>query len=138
MLIDGHEFTFLGLEPYTRKDGTDTMLRVWRTHCSTSGCSNMWEFKTPAGDNPALQVPDVGYPPRGHAFSSRLCKECYVPGDRKPMRTPEGGWKWAKTSDADVAEIRSLAASGVPYKTIALCYPLKPGTIREIVNGRRR
>jgi hypothetical protein len=138
MLIDGHEFTFTGLEPYTRKDGKQTTLRVWRTTCKAEGCNNTWEVRTPAGANPAHQVPDASYPPVGRVFNRTLCKECYVPGDRKPMQAPNGGWTWAKTSNADVVEIRRLAASGVPYATIALCFPLQPGTIREIVKGRRR
>lgn len=34
---DGRLFTWLAFKPYTRKDGTDTELSVWQSHCVICG-----------------------------------------------------------------------------------------------------
>jgi len=36
-LPDGRVFTWLAFKPYTRKDGTDTELSVWQSHCAICG-----------------------------------------------------------------------------------------------------
>lgn len=42
----GRMWTAVGFEPYTRKDGTETELAVWRGHCTR--CNSAFLVKTPA------------------------------------------------------------------------------------------
>ena len=43
-MIAVEAFEFVGLRPYTRKDGTETRLIVWKTKCTT--CGEPFEFTT--------------------------------------------------------------------------------------------
>lgn len=40
-------FTFCGFEPYQRKDGSRTELKLWQTTCKT--CNSLFTVKTPIG-----------------------------------------------------------------------------------------
>jgi len=41
----GQEYEMIGTEPYIRRDGTETLLVVWRSHCAT--CGKPFELRTP-------------------------------------------------------------------------------------------
>ena len=43
--IDGRVWVSVGLEPYTKADGTEINLRVWETECAK--CSTKVRIKTP-------------------------------------------------------------------------------------------
>ena len=43
--MDGRLFSFTGAEPYTRKDGTETILHCWRGSCLV--CGSGFTVKTP-------------------------------------------------------------------------------------------
>lgn len=44
----------------------------------------------------------------------------------------------SKVSDADVVEIRRLAAKGAKPRELMLVFPLAESTLRSIINGTRR
>jgi hypothetical protein len=46
-LFDGQSYEFARTEPHTRRDGTETTLMVWRSHCAQ--CGEPFEVLTPAG-----------------------------------------------------------------------------------------
>jgi hypothetical protein len=45
--ISDRVFTFCGFEPYQRKDGSWTELKVWETMCKT--CKQSFRMTTPKG-----------------------------------------------------------------------------------------
>lgn len=133
--VNGVEIHHTGVEPYTKINGDETLLQCWSKQCEHPGCTNHMEFKTAGGH--------YGVPKEGDSltFSNRkflrkLCPTHYV---RKDQDHAAGGRASARVSDADVAEMRRLAKEeGASPDGLAMFYPLTPGTIREILAGRRR
>jgi hypothetical protein len=41
----GQKYELAGTRPYVRRDGTETHLAVWRSHCAAS-CSTSWACRT--------------------------------------------------------------------------------------------
>ena len=66
----GQEYTCVGVEPYRRRDGTETMLLVWQSHCAK--CGEPFQCRTPV----AAKV----FAP------SRRCGEHKQPGKRVRAR----------------------------------------------------
>lgn len=150
MLVNGHEFSLLGVEPYTCKDGRETFLNVWHTHCGHAGCDQSWGFKTPAGPDPS---PGLVWTPRGKCFVVHFCKKHRVKKPRKPHK-PAALWKkmpskkrFRLLSDEDVVRMRlvshDLRTAGVSL--VAVCeglsveYPnVAIRTICAIVTHRSR
>ena len=60
----GRLWVATGIEPYTRKDGSQTELAVWKGHCKR--CGGSFELKTPAAF--ALD--------KSSSFEVAHCQEC--------------------------------------------------------------
>jgi|APGre2960657404_1045060.scaffolds.fasta_scaffold151777_1 hypothetical protein len=41
----GVKFTLVEIEPYIKKDGSETMLKVWEARCKR--CNDLFKMKTP-------------------------------------------------------------------------------------------
>lgn len=131
---DGRTFEYMGVEPYRRVNGSWTRLDVWRLHCSREGCTGFREFKVPVGTT------------RSNNFNLKHCREHaatreqYLANGASALAriNSDPTQRRRVLSDADIAEIRKLHAEGLKYAVIALLFPATPGTIREIVKGRRR
>lgn len=132
--VNGHLFDFLGIEPYTRLDGGKTTLRCWRKQCEHPGCEESWRFKSVGGKHSAPEE-GVDYDFKIKAFNRVMCAAHYVP---KQQRRGANGRATARVKDADIAELRKLAAEGVSPVALSFWFPLTPATIREIIAGRRR
>jgi hypothetical protein len=65
-LFDSQLYEFVRIEPHTRRDGTETTLRVWRSHCVH--CGEPFEVRTPARSK--------------HFSPSRRCQKHKRPGAR--------------------------------------------------------
>jgi len=63
----GFSFHLLEERPYTRRDGTQTTIKVWRGYCRD--CRDAFEISTPAAVQNAKQ---------SHAFQIRRCPRCRV------------------------------------------------------------
>lgn len=61
----GFSFHLIEERPYTRRDGGQTTVKVWRAHCRE--CSGAFEITTPAAVEKARQ---------SHAFQIRRCPDC--------------------------------------------------------------
>jgi len=48
--ITGLTFTLTGTEPYTRKDGRETSLTIWKSNCKK--CGREFEIRATANANP--------------------------------------------------------------------------------------
>lgn len=46
-IYNGQRYDFVRAEPYVRRDGTDTELLVWRSHCAH--CGERFTLRTPRG-----------------------------------------------------------------------------------------
>jgi hypothetical protein len=58
-------FWLVGTAPYTKRDGTETTVKLWRALCRE--CRQPFEVTTPAGVVKAKQ---------SHAFNIRRCSFC--------------------------------------------------------------
>lgn len=113
----GQVFTLVRTEPYVNRQGNNIVLNVWESICAHPGCANMFNIRTPSHDTDN----------KSQAFYGRHCdNHKTTPTSRRLV------------NDADVAEIRQLAAEGIPHWAIALVYPVAEGTVRAFVEGRRR
>lgn len=133
--INGHTFLFTGLEPYTRLNGSKTWLNCWSKNCSHPGCKEFWEFKTAASDTPE-DYPPGGGTHKDRRFAKVLCKAHTPKVKRK--HAPDAYNHQRRVTDAEVAQMRQLYRDGASYQDLALAWPLTPGSIREIISGRRR
>ena len=48
-IFDGQVYKLARTEPYTRRDGSQTMLTVWRSHCAD--CGEVFELRTPTASS---------------------------------------------------------------------------------------
>jgi hypothetical protein len=125
---NGRTFTLVRTEAYTRKNGTQTMLKVWHAPCAKPGCQTPCEIRTPA---------DSAKP--SGAFGMIHCHAHVLAKDEVRRRGAVSQCRArARVTDADVEEIRAWAAEGLKAADLAMTYPLTEGTIREIISGRRR
>lgn len=138
LTIRGHQFTFLGVEPYTRQDGSKTFLNCWHAVCATKGCGNAWRFKTPASDDPS-RYPPGGSTHNSYNFDNRICQACKPPRQVKPGSYASR----QRITDDEVATMREIASTYTGdkrqlYQVLGLTFSVSAGTAREIVKGRRR
>jgi hypothetical protein len=127
---NGNLFTFHRFEPYTRKDGTPTLLQVWHGVCARGGCARAVVVKIPEKSRPELNRAN---------FEKLHCKvhNRVITKARRDAAAASCRAR-SKVSDQDVADIRRLAAEGFKAKELELVFPLSQGAIREIISRRRR
>lgn len=145
----GHLFEFHGTTRHITGDNRVTTLYCWAKGCEHPGCTEKWTFKSPAFNADGKLVPPED-PSRhywGGKFDRFLCRQHHVRPPRvstKPRKVKSSTYRSRQTvSDRDVADMRKIASEYVGtrrslYQGLALVYPLSAGTIREIVEGRRR
>jgi hypothetical protein len=53
-MLQGQRYECKAIEPYTRKDGVQSSIALWATHCATCGqpfelatALNVWSYKSP-------------------------------------------------------------------------------------------
>ncbi|MFG1214954.1 hypothetical protein V5F72_20890 [Xanthobacter flavus] len=114
----GHEYQYLGQEPYTRRDGSKTLLSVWETRCAE--CGRPFRLRTTL---------------LGRGGPTRRCEQHRRPRQWSPHRKPATGKakKWGRQVPAKPpgrARTRSAA-------------PARPGhqicvaAARALARGRR-
>lgn len=121
---DGRIFSHTAVEPYTRKNGTQTELKIWEAKCSRQDCEKTFTVKTPAGGTADSK-----------AFGRKHCDDHKATAISSFKNMVD---KSRVLSDADVAEIRRLAEEGHKPSTLAMVFPVAEDTIRKILTGRRR
>ena len=132
---DGRTFEYVRREPYQRKDKTWMELDVWWLQCSAPGCDEYREFKVPAGSTTSQYFKFkhcAKHAVSSEEFRKRGALALVAKINNDPTR------RRRVLTDAEIVEIRKLAAEGFKYADIALLFPATPGTVREIVKGRRR
>lgn len=148
--VRGHLFNFHGTAPHIRQDGKPTTLYRWTKRCEHPGCAYVWDFKAPALNPEGVLVPPE-HPSRHYfkQFSAHLCPN-HRPvntGERAKRRTlPTTYQSRSRGTKADIVEMHELAEKMEPqfktraalFQALALVFPFTPGTIREILFGRRR
>ena len=69
-LRDGRKFDLCGEEPYTRKDGTATVLKVWKATCAV--CGTPFKVRTPANVREEYESKAFG---RKHCDTHKLSRK---------------------------------------------------------------
>lgn len=113
--LAGHTFTFEGVEPYTRKDGTGTHLDVWSTPCRHPGCKTRFVVRIPQGTSPQKST----------VFGLAHCTE-------HRLTRPQATKKWlaacsatnTKATPEVLSSIKQLYQEGLSPRDIALIVPL--------------
>ncbi|GLI23433.1 hypothetical protein GGQ86_003031 [Xanthobacter flavus] len=70
----GHEYRYLGQEPHTRRDGSETLLSVWETRCVE--CGRPFQLRTTL---------------LGQGGPTRRCEQHRLPRQWSPRRKPATG-----------------------------------------------
>jgi hypothetical protein len=145
---NGRTFTYAATEAHIRLDDTVTRLHRWQVKCLNPACQKVLDIKTPA-----LDVEGVEHPPEDPgrqaslAYARRYCCRAHHARPTQKRKTlPTSYASRRRLTDADVAALRALAADiephcptrGVLYEVLSVAVPFTPGTIREILSGRRR
>lgn len=120
----GQLFVKTGAKPYTRKDGTETVIYLWEAECAHAGCAEKFTVTTTASANASYKCFL-----RRHCDAHKLTRGQALRNARK-ART--------KLTDDDVAGIRRDLAAGYKPSDLTLTYPVSVSMINAIKYGQRR
>lgn len=165
VLPDGRRIELVRAEPYTRVDGSPSVVLHWRAACAVCG----GPFEATSGRNPlassalmnSKRCPahrmtreqwldicrkkgEAGRKRKEALKASRAAERAARKAarqatleSRKAASSPLGHPR-RKLSDTDVAEIRRLHAEGLSSRDLAVVFPVSDSAIRNILRGARR